>query len=37
MRQIYFAFTYYQLMTAIHLKTKVFRDAEADIVFVDNS
>lgn len=37
MRQLYSVFTFYQLMTAIQIKTKFYNDSEADIVISDHS
>ncbi len=37
MKQIYSVFTYYQLITAIQIKNKLFPEADADIVISDHS
>lgn len=37
MKQLYSVFTYYQLITAIQIKNKLFPEAEADIVISDHS
>lgn len=37
MKQLYSVFTYYQLITAIQIKTKCFPESDADIVISDHS
>lgn len=37
MKQLYSVFTYYQLITAIQIKTKIFPNAEGDLLISDHS